>query len=178
MVSPPGVKATFLEFDFLEAFDFISKEADHLVLGDAWERSIADAVIACHSEERTSLVPAYQFAFRFLDVLWGLIFGRTAGPSPWSEWRAETPSGEDKKRTVNVKYLHQRVERHLDTAEGAVQNELRRFTPTVMSVPTLLVGGASAGPSKRPALSDTESLPRYIKRQRVTKTESSDELEF
>ncbi|KAI4868940.1 hypothetical protein F4820DRAFT_464999 [Hypoxylon rubiginosum] len=163
MASPPGIKAAYVEFDFLEAFNFIEEKADLRVLGDAWSRSIADAVIACYSKE-TNLVPAYQFAFRFLDVLWGLVFGRSTGPSPWTEWRDKIPFGADKKAEVNVKYLHEMVESEISIAQYIVRGELNRFSPIKISAST---AASSARPTKRSAPSYTESPPEEREYQEI-----------
>lgn len=72
--SPPGITTVAIDFDFVEAFEFIKKKANAETLGDHWHGSFLDAVDAC-SYRRTEPddVSISWFCAKFLDVLWGLL---------------------------------------------------------------------------------------------------------
>ncbi|XXG96730.1 hypothetical protein Hte_003021 [Hypoxylon texense] len=75
-VSPPGLKTATIKFDFREAFKFIERKVDMASMKHVWDRSVVDALNACYNGRQQDVVPTCQFAFKFLTVLWDLLYSQ------------------------------------------------------------------------------------------------------
>ncbi|KAK6953205.1 hypothetical protein Daesc_005505 [Daldinia eschscholtzii] len=154
----------FTEFDFTKALSFIKGRLSPEFVKDYWLVSIADASRSCHISRRK--VSICWFSVKFLDVLWCLLFSRTAGPSPWYHLldglNMTKPNG-TADSTIDVVTLSRNIFKNPQDAETIMHGELDEFFPMKIAMPENITPAPSTGNSKRPAADDLDRPRIQIK---------------
>ncbi|KAI8963548.1 hypothetical protein F5Y11DRAFT_319055 [Daldinia sp. FL1419] len=159
------VVLNFTEFDFSKAFNFIKERLSPEFIEKYWLVSVADASRGCYTSSRK--VSICWFSVKFLDVLWCLLFSRTAGPSPWYHLLdgldvAKTNGTAD--GMIDVVALNRNIFNRPADAETIMHDELDEFFPMKISMPEDITLTPLMEHRKRVAATDLSGPRIKIKR--------------
>ncbi|KAI1805872.1 hypothetical protein F4811DRAFT_202958 [Daldinia bambusicola] len=147
-----NVVLNFTEFDFAKAFHFVKGKLSPEFVRDFWLVSVADASRGCYINYRK--VSICWFCVKFLDVLWCLLYSRTAGPSPWYHLleglNVTKPNG-TADGTLDLVTLNRNIYDKPQDAEDILHSELDEFFPMKIAMPENITLTPATGNSKRPA---------------------------
>ncbi|KAI1479625.1 hypothetical protein F4774DRAFT_425772 [Daldinia eschscholtzii] len=165
--APPGiskVSLTFTDINFVEAFDFIKGKLSDEFLRDHWQSTLGEAMRACYRIDHTDYdVLDSWLAINFLDILWSLLFGKTAGLSPWNHLLrdlAERGSNGSGDHTMDISSITDSLSFYPKNAEKIIRQEFKRIGPIRVFIQTT---SPSDLPSKRSARDDLQSPRNKIK---------------
>ncbi|KAI1643405.1 uncharacterized protein F4817DRAFT_349838 [Daldinia loculata] len=160
-----SVVLNFTEFDFTKAFNFIKEKLSPEFVQEYWLVSVADASRGCYISCRK--VSICWFSIKFLDVLWCLLFSRTAGPSPWYHLldglNVTKPNG-TADGTIDVVTLNRNIFEKPNDADVIMHQELDEFFPMKIAMPENITLTPLTGHSKRSAADDLDRPRIRIKR--------------
>ncbi|KAI1211971.1 uncharacterized protein F4807DRAFT_472809 [Annulohypoxylon truncatum] len=137
MTHIPGISIETLLFNFNSALDSVRSKVNDKFPRHEWYRSLVDAFRACLGDEDDQQTSVIWFALRFLDILWSILFGKMAGPSPWriilyQISRLNRNGISD--RTINLNHLKTSVEHDEDAIENIIRQAVGEYSPMMVPV--------------------------------------------
>ncbi|KAI1654430.1 hypothetical protein F4813DRAFT_398960 [Daldinia decipiens] len=159
-----NIVLNLMELDFKKAFDFIREKLSPEFVQEYWLVSVVDASRCCYNEYGN--VSVYWFCIKFLDTLWCLLFGRTAGPSPWYyllDGLSMFHGAADE--MIDVLDLNRKIFDNPNDANIIMHRELGQLIfPIKIAMPENITLTPSTGNSKRSAADDLDQPQTKTKR--------------